>query len=177
MVKMQPAAKGRPRGARAAANAQLSENARKLLRWLLMERDVMERGNPEEQLEVRNKGIPWDASKAAEKLGVLTASATRTLTGLEGREIICCWATGEGRGRRISHVKLSAQAIQVAAFQADFGMSQAQWKRRLSLNRAAWAAHFQAEVEMGERWERENVSEEDRQKELEETFGPKYSKT
>lgn len=122
--------KGRPKGARASAGAQLSEEGRKLLVWLMFEELRLSSGTPEEKLAVRNTGVPWNLAAAAEALKVLPASAKRTLSGLERRQIICCWATGEGRGRRISHIKLSAQANEIARHQHDHGMSAAQFTRK-----------------------------------------------
>jgi predicted ArsR family transcriptional regulator len=89
-------------------------------------------GTVEDQLTLQNNGIPWDPQKAAEALGVLPASAKRTLTALERRKLICCWGTGTGRGRRISHVKMSAQADQIATWQLGSGMSEAQFARRVA---------------------------------------------
>ena len=121
--------KGRPKGARASAGAQLSEEGRKLLVWLMLGELRLSFGTPEEKLAVRNTGVPWNLAAAAQALEVLPASAKRTLSGLERRRIICCWATGEGRGRRISHIKLSAQADEIAKHQHDRGMSAAQFTR------------------------------------------------
>ena len=122
--------KGRPKGARASAGAQLSEEGRKLLVWLMLEELRLFSGTPDEKLAVQNTGVPWNLAAAAEALKVSPASAKRTLSGLERRRIICCWATGERRGRRISHIKLSAQADEIARHQHDHGMSAAQFTRK-----------------------------------------------
>lgn len=139
---------GRPKGARASAGAQLSAEGRKLLVWLMLEELKLQFGTPEEKVAVQNTGIPWNLTAAAQALDVLPASAKRTLSGLERRRIICCWATGEGRGRRISHIKLSAQADEIARHQHDHGMSAAQFARM----RTRWYIHQQQverEQEMG----------------------------
>jgi hypothetical protein len=123
-----PHGKGPTRG-RAAPDKQLSKLARFLLVWLLSEETALS-SSPAGKLDLKNRGIPWDLSKAAAELGVATASAARTLAALEDRRLIACWATGESRGRRISHIKLSATAIEVATFQRDYGKSASQAARQ-----------------------------------------------
>ncbi|MHA0044385.1 hypothetical protein [Deinococcus sp. PEB2-63] len=90
----------------------------------------MEVGTPAERVELRNQGIPWQASAAATELGLLVPSVIRTLSSLEQRRLIFCWATGEGKGRRVSHVKLTWAAEERACEQETMGMSIFQSTRR-----------------------------------------------
>ena len=119
-----PGGKGPTRG-RAAADKQLSKLARLLLVWLLSEEGRL-LASPESRRSTQNRGIPWDLASAAAELGVLHQSASRTLRRLEERRLVACWADGEGTGRKISHIKLSATAVAVATFQRDYGKSVAQ---------------------------------------------------
>lgn len=90
--------------------------------------------SPEERLELQNQGIPWRPAEAATALEVLLPSVTRTLAALERRRLVFCWATGEGRGRRVSHIKLTWAAEACAEAQERWGMSAYQRERKVAEN-------------------------------------------
>lgn len=120
---------GRPKGAtRATAEGQLSAKGRHMLAVLLATERAMLEGTAAQRRTVRNRGVPWVAAAMGE---VLNSSAASTiLTNLEGRGLVCCFAQGGiWRGRRISHVKLSAQARAVAEFWEKYGQSKEQRRR------------------------------------------------
>lgn len=122
---------GRPKGAkRATAEGQLSARGRHMLAVLLLTERAMLEGTAAQQRTARNKGVPWDAAAMVEALGSDTASST--LANLEGRRLVCCWAEGSGRGRRVSHVKLSAQAVDVAEYWIKHRQSKEQHRRRMT---------------------------------------------
>lgn len=108
-------------GAKSAYDRQVSRQGRQLLAWLVKQQQQLT--SPEARLELSNQGIPWRASEAATALDALVPSITRTLSGLERRRLIFCWATGEGKGRRVSHVKLTWAAEELAAQEEKMGMS------------------------------------------------------
>lgn len=110
-------------GAKSAYDRQVSKKGRELLLWLLRQQRQMEQGTPEERQELQNEGIPWQASAAASALDVMTPSVTRTLAALERRRLVFCWATGQGKGRRVSHVKLTWAAEERAQEEERMGMS------------------------------------------------------
>lgn len=112
---------GRPKGAvRRSAIGQLSKLARELLLYL----------RQEEQMGHSMKlGIPWKLKEYADFLVVHPSALSRTLTNLETRGLVWCLNTGEGRGRRVSHVRLSAQARLVAEIEGTYHMSLHQLQR------------------------------------------------
>ena len=120
-----PGTKPNRAGAKSAHDRQLSRMGRLLLVWLLNE-EARLLASPESRLTTQNQGIPWDLTKAATGIGSAPQSASRTLRRLEERRLVACWATGEGTGRKIFHIKLSAPAVTVAEFQRDHGKSAAQ---------------------------------------------------
>lgn len=103
------------------------------------------------RLELANQGIPWRPAEAAEALELLPPSVARTLAALEARRLVFCWATGEGRGRRVSHIKLTHAAERLADEQERYGMSQQQRSRQ---HAAEYRARREAAelAEMEERW-------------------------
>lgn len=122
---------GRPKGAkRKSASTQLSESHRQLLARLWFAELAALAGTEEQQLEVRNQGVRWSAAAMAEALGKSVPSISRSLGSLEDRRLIWCLATGKGTGRRVSHVKLCAEAVDVAKHQLEYGMSADQRRRR-----------------------------------------------
>lgn len=119
------------RGLRKSATAQLGPVARRLLRVLLDIEEKMRVGELDQRLEIANEGIPWNLASVSAAVDALPASTSRALGLLEDRRLVCCWGRGEGRNRRISHVKLSAQAVEVAqAERRHPGISEAQHRRR-----------------------------------------------
>lgn len=117
---------GRKKGSRARSSGQLSFGQRRLLAWILRESNrINTTGLPEEKITLLNRGVPWliNAFCAAEDF--LPASASRTLGRLEDREVIACFAEGTGRNRRVTHIKLSAEARRVASRELINGMTKA----------------------------------------------------
>jgi hypothetical protein len=102
---------------------------------LLTERAMLE-GTAAQRQTAHNRGVPWVAAAMVEALGSDTASST--LANLEGRRLVCCLAEGSGRGRRVSHVKLSAQAVDVAEYWIAHRLSKEQHGR--------WAGKIYKEV-------------------------------
>ena len=99
----------------------LSQSQRQLLAWLLIEDERRREGNPEERLELLNMGIPWHIHDFAAWAGVHTSAASRTLRQLEELELLACWATGQGRNRRVQHIKLSGAARRAAEVERKLG--------------------------------------------------------
>lgn len=131
-VGIQPEKHQRPNraGSNSAYDRQVSRRGRQLLLWLVRQQQAMT--SPAEQLELHNQGIPWRPAEAAAALGVLPASVARTVARLEGRRLVFCWATGEGRGRRVSHVKLTWAAEKLASYEDRYEMSPQQLGRKRS---------------------------------------------
>jgi len=128
---LRPGVRQRPNraGAKSAYDRQVSRRGRQLLLWLVRQQQAMT--SPAERVELHNQGIPWRLAEAAGALSVLPASVARTVARLEERRLVFCWATGEGRGRRVSHVKLTWAAEALAAAEEDWGMSPQQRGREL----------------------------------------------
>lgn len=124
---------GRPKGARrTSASSQLSELQRNILmRLRQMELDMLG-GDEGQHLEARNMGVPWSAGDMAKLFCKQPQAISRALSNLEDRRLVCCFATGVGNGRRVLHVKLSAEAVAVADHQLEYGMSEYQRKREIS---------------------------------------------
>jgi hypothetical protein len=101
-----------------------------MLTVLLVTERAMLAGTPGQRIAARNQGVPWVPIAMGEVLGSGTASST--LSNLETRRLVCCLATGEGRGRRVSHVKLSAHAVEVAEHWEQYRQSKEQRRRWLS---------------------------------------------
>lgn len=120
------------RGLRKSATAQLGPVARRLLLALLLEERRMRTGTPAQAQALANEGIPWNLSTMAAAVDALPTSTSRTLGLLEARRLICCWAKGSGNNRRVQHVKLSAQAVEVAeAEERHPGMTQTQYRKQM----------------------------------------------
>lgn len=92
-------------------------------------------GDEQQQLEARNLGVPWSAGDMAALWGKHTQTISRALSNMEERRLVCCFATGKGTGRRVLHVKLSAEAVAVAAHQLEHGQSA--YQRRREVNKTA----------------------------------------
>lgn len=101
-----------------------------MLAVLLAAEKALAQGTPAQRECLQNRGIPWKAEVMAEVLGGSNASAF--LANLEARRLVCCLAKGSGRGRRVSHVKLSAQAVAEAEHWARYAQSPEQRRRWLA---------------------------------------------
>lgn len=87
-------------------------------------------GDEGQQVEAKNRGVPWAAGETAKALGKSVQSVSASLSSLEKLRLIWCLAEGTGKGRRVSHVKLSAEAVEVARVQIEYGMSADQLRRK-----------------------------------------------
>lgn len=99
---------------------------------LLTTERAMLAGTPEQRRTCNNKGVPWDAAAMAEAIGSKSVSAT--LSNLEERRMVWCLAEGEGRGRRVSHVKLGHEAVTTAQHWEQYRQSEQQrqrWRRKM----------------------------------------------
>ncbi|WP_291432371.1 hypothetical protein [Deinococcus sp.] len=102
---------GRPRGAtRKSAAAQISRGGHRLLVWLNERR-------PE------SGWVPWVLADAAADLGIAPTSISAALRAFEKRGLVGCWPPAAGRGRRITHVWLSAEARAAALHWSAYGMT------------------------------------------------------
>lgn len=108
-----------------------------MLAVLLITERAMLAGTAAQRETARNRGVPWLAAAMVEALGSDTASST--LANLEERYLVMCLATGTGRGRRVSHVKLSAQAREIAEFWERHRQSKEQ--------RGRWAGKIYKEID------------------------------
>ncbi|MFC3833861.1 MULTISPECIES: hypothetical protein [Deinococcus] len=79
----------------------------------------MKGGTVEEQIELLNRGVPWEIRRFCDAQIVPITSASRSLKRLEEREIIACFADGVGHNRRVRSIKLTAASRRVAV-SADF---------------------------------------------------------
>ncbi len=122
------AKRGRPIGAKAGFTSQLSELQKLILLYMLsVEQALKESPDEEIQVEIKNRGIPWNPSEfleawwmpwiwhaEAKPTGPSAPALSRALHRLEDRELITAQAEGRGRNRRITHLKFSAPARGVA---------------------------------------------------------------
>lgn len=103
-----------------------------MLMILLTTQRALLTGTPAQQRVCKNRGIPWNATAMAEAIG--SKSVSTTLSNLEERLMVFCLAEGEGRGRRVSHVKLSHEAIAAAQHWEQYRQSEEQrqrWRRKM----------------------------------------------
>lgn len=119
-VQGQPNKGGRPKGAtRKSATAQISRGGHRLLVWL-------------NERQSENGWALWSLADAAKDLGITDTTINGALREFEKRGLVGCWPPASGRGRRISHVWLSAEARAAALHWAAYGMTAYQRGRELA---------------------------------------------
>ncbi|MGM9319469.1 hypothetical protein [Deinococcus aquaticus] len=137
-------------GKKSAYDRQVSSNGRRLLVWLVQEKETMT--SDAQRLELQNCGIPWHLGDAAAELGIAPPSLARTLSLMEKRCLVFCWANGQKTGRRISHIKLTVAAERLAAYERQWGRSPDQMAREASKNFRRDREELYAELDSLDGW-------------------------